>query len=1220
MLKKIILACFLLAPSTSFAIHTNGGGSSSGGGGFISTSTAYIQNTANPTTATQEFNVANGTMTSLFVTSSITYSNGTSFTNLQYGNSSQTPTLFSYAPNSSVNFLRLDASTNTVFVSGNAGDADIVLRPGTNQLIQINLEANGSSVKKSLSLQHNAFSITSNIALAPLSTAVSSFTFLDTSGLVGVGFKSSDTVPSTVIWTLPQSDSSGCWKSDGNKHLYLAACGGSSSGVSIGDPIGSGNPQSLLFVDGSGNLGQDTNFTYTTGALSIFDTTLPMLLLDGSTTGVPVIEMLGGLFGNVQLQVNNGVTDAEDFFGIYNTQTGNYPFKFNVLTGYVSVGGVTSDEAYPFHVKGKMLLEGGSSDGARFYVKSNDGGNAFIFNRYPGQEAYNMFFGENGDTGNVSFRGQGKYYFGDETTPALFASQIDTNVGINTASPDADASLTIDHIFAVSEPASCSAAEDDFSTGLYANGQQVQYRIWAYRDGVFSSNYCETSLVTFDLGGDQASNQNWSASSGADGYIVELNLDGAGWGTLYYDAGNITAFSDVNDGSNPPWIGGAPTLTPTGFTNRILYNYSDGTDKWAVYPGTDSSNSGYFQSPLATTVLANAAGYGGIFKTNQLENTVPAGVFVKDNSGLGTNNDLETGRSNLTLWNPNGSAQGEMTFCHGGTSALDCTIDGGLRWDHAGNLSWESFLAHYFFVSGTGTEHIAGSFIHNANGDGYGLTVNSSNQPTGSTVLDVYGTSNFRNTLTGTTVVSSSETTTNFNATASTTSRLNVTTAAILATTTINGKLTVTGAIDPYALIIASTSLGGSNTAYFEMASGSATAVSGSNRGRIIYNAGLNKFQFSNNAGQYLNVASTADVTSTGASIVSASTGVAAGTLASNVIVSSVAYNQVLSVATMTVSSGTVASFGATTSTITTLVGTNIFVGASRVSTQTYSAGSNVTFTNSGGNITIAASTAAASTIVSASTGIVAGTLPSTVIASSVAFNQNITVMGLNSSTFTATQATMTYVNIATNVVQNDIVSSNTVTMSTVTTLNNSVGYFLTSNISTANIQMAYVSASTPTNAFNPVRVGGVFQTFAGPQGNSAGSESTILGPPYKANSLPKNGDSLYFLVTGTTSSSANVDKVLRIAFGVEYIYSITFPTASAMSWRLECNMVRMAKTREMTSCTMETTGATVFALSANNVTNQGFDVDEGINVNVSGTSANDVTITTGYVEYRPGP
>jgi hypothetical protein len=82
--------------------------------------------------------------------------------------------------------------------------------------------------------------------------------------------------------------------------------------------------------------------------------------------------------------------------------------------------------------------------------------------------------------------------------------------------------------------------------------------------------------------------------------------------------------------------------------------------------------------------------------------------------------------------------------------------------------------------------------------------------------------------------------------------------------TTVNGKLTVTGAIDPYAVIVASTNFGGSNIAYYEARSGSATAVSPSNAGRIIYDAGLQKWRLSANGSNYVNVASTADVSGAG--------------------------------------------------------------------------------------------------------------------------------------------------------------------------------------------------------------------------------------------------------------------------------------------------------------------------------------------------------------------
>jgi len=56
-----------------------------------------------------------------------------------------------------------------------------------------------------------------------------------------------------------------CSNSASSAAVWVQVVAGGGSGVSIGDPIGSGTAHYVLFVDGSGNLGQDGNLTWNAG-------------------------------------------------------------------------------------------------------------------------------------------------------------------------------------------------------------------------------------------------------------------------------------------------------------------------------------------------------------------------------------------------------------------------------------------------------------------------------------------------------------------------------------------------------------------------------------------------------------------------------------------------------------------------------------------------------------------------------------------------------------------------------------------------------------------------------------------------------------------------------------------------------------------------------------------------------------------------------------------
>lgn len=81
----------------------------------------------------------------------------------------------------------------------------------------------------------------------------------------------------SIVWPINQGGANTSLINDGSGNLTWGVVSNPSGGT-IGGPVAGGNPQSVLFVDSSGNLGQDTGFVFT-GGLGI-GTASPAAALD----------------------------------------------------------------------------------------------------------------------------------------------------------------------------------------------------------------------------------------------------------------------------------------------------------------------------------------------------------------------------------------------------------------------------------------------------------------------------------------------------------------------------------------------------------------------------------------------------------------------------------------------------------------------------------------------------------------------------------------------------------------------------------------------------------------------------------------------------------------------------------------------------------------------------------------------------------------------------
>ncbi len=139
-------------------------------------------------------------------------------------------------------------------------------------------------------------------------------------GLKGTGsgtFKqraATNTTDYSVTWPSAQASGTRILENDGSGNLSWAAAG--SAGAAIGSPISGGTPGSMLFVDVSGNLGQDNanNYWDTVNARLGLGTTAPNGKLHISDGTVPATAVIAaGTLNNGYLNITRNGSNQNNF-------------------------------------------------------------------------------------------------------------------------------------------------------------------------------------------------------------------------------------------------------------------------------------------------------------------------------------------------------------------------------------------------------------------------------------------------------------------------------------------------------------------------------------------------------------------------------------------------------------------------------------------------------------------------------------------------------------------------------------------------------------------------------------------------------------------------------------------------------------------------------------------------------------------------------------------
>jgi len=136
----------------------------------------------------------------------------------------------------------------------------------------------------------------------------------------------------------------------------LRGFGGSGGGIAIGDLVSGGSPGTVLFIDGSGNLGQDTNFTWSSPSTRL--TLLGSLTNTVDSTSAYLMEKANGtdvfridtatpkvfLTGDIDVTGTSAFGGGYGATGVTISSTGNISADGNIITGgslTVTSGGET---------------------------------------------------------------------------------------------------------------------------------------------------------------------------------------------------------------------------------------------------------------------------------------------------------------------------------------------------------------------------------------------------------------------------------------------------------------------------------------------------------------------------------------------------------------------------------------------------------------------------------------------------------------------------------------------------------------------------------------------------------------------------------------------------------------------------------------------------------------------------------------------------------------
>lgn len=415
----------------------------------------------------------------------------------------------------------------------------------------------------------------------------------------------------------------------------------------------------------------------------------------------------------------------------------------------------------------------------------------------------------------------------------------------------------------------------------------------------------------------------------------------------------------------------------------------------------------------------------------------------------------------------------------------------------------------------------------------------------------------------------------------------------VAATSTINGKLTVTGSIDPTNISFSTNTQYPTAPLYIESFDGINAGTAPVNAGRIRYNNTTKTFQISVSSGLYQNISTD--------TIAGAGTGTqysiprwaTTTTLGDSLLTTDSANKTMTFTPAASSGSGNIVVFRITAPAHTgTNTGTLIDFDMINAGDIDVVAGSNIpaaygsrftprSFSASGSGTTV--STAATVIITGGPTSSTGGTL--SVLNSYALYVQS--GAALFDSTLAANAAA---------------------------TFNGATGF---NAAATSNISMKQ-KAGTGTLYGN---VGGTLFAYYVSSGNAALTDTDLYRSSVTANTLTNAGDSLYVIAGGTFATSVSTDKRVKLKFNATTVFdSGALSITTASTWNLTCSLVRVAATTQRTTCNFETSSTSFPGTASHTESSENLAIGNVLRITGGGTNANDTTGATHRVNMEPAP
>ncbi len=342
------------------------------------------------------------------------------------------------------------------------------------------------------------------------------------------------------------------------------------------------------------------------------------------------------------------------FFASSTVKASQFPYAsttaISAQTIYASskIGINTTAPEQPLHVKGPVQIEGTPTP--RLYFKSNDG-NWFVIDRNSGQESYPGYFGENGDTGAMYFRGQGASYFGDQTMPAITAIGSTGKVGIKAVtSPTYD--LQVGGTFSAQTSSGGATEYPGISSPFLAHGNVDPSSISGYFGG-YADNLYDDGSGDLRAGSDDRQIGTINYSTGVidtDSYFGDT-ID-----EITYNYTGAVSIATLSNG----YVGiGTETPTEVLDVHGNLHLFDPGHNAFNGFNfEANNGETGILRAPGATSAaiqfIAGTGSSGGYFGTRTSGGTNGTGVFFFNSTQLSQDVQFETNYANSYLGN-NGS-------------------------------------------------------------------------------------------------------------------------------------------------------------------------------------------------------------------------------------------------------------------------------------------------------------------------------------------------------------------------------------------------------------------------------------------------------------------------------------------------------------------------------------------------------------------------------------